>query len=26
VLRQITAEGTPDEVFNKIRSVVDAAR
>jgi adenylate kinase len=26
VLRQITAEGTPDEVFEKIRGVVDAAR
>ncbi len=26
VLRQITAEGTPDEVFGKIRSIIDAAR
>jgi len=25
ILRQITAEGTPDDVFAKIRQVVDAA-
>src|SRR5262249_2444499 len=26
VLRQITADGTPDEVFDKIRSVMDTLR
>lgn len=26
LLRQLTAEGTPDEVFSKIRSIVDAVR